>query len=106
VYISQEQCSPVQSRSQKSKSLYDRRSVNLYVLVPSPRGLVMDLCNKKDIDTINTIIELLFPTMLIWQQIKLRCKILGLCDVLALRIYEMLRRVITLIFSERSISQL
>jgi hypothetical protein len=36
IYIPQEQDGPVQS--QKSKSHYNRRSVNQYVLVPSPHG--------------------------------------------------------------------
>jgi hypothetical protein len=37
-YIPQQEDGPVQSQSQKSKSRYDRRSVNQYVLSSSPRG--------------------------------------------------------------------
>jgi hypothetical protein len=38
IYIPQELDGPVQSQTQKSKSPYDRRSVNQYVLVSSPCG--------------------------------------------------------------------
>jgi hypothetical protein len=38
MYIPQEQDRPVQSHGQKSKSRYERRPVNQYVLGPSPRG--------------------------------------------------------------------
>jgi hypothetical protein len=42
MYIPQEQDGPVQSQSQKAKLHYDRRSVNQYVLVPSPWGFRRD----------------------------------------------------------------
>jgi hypothetical protein len=37
--VPQEQGGPVQSQSQMSKSRYDRRPINQYVLVPSSRGI-------------------------------------------------------------------
>jgi hypothetical protein len=39
IYILQEQDGPVQSQSQMSKSRYDRRPVNQYVLMHSPLGI-------------------------------------------------------------------